>query len=401
MTMRAVYLTDGWCTPGTVAERICVGEIPVPAGAEDNGEGGTTAGSALAPNKVVVEVRASAINVDDVAMAQDAAGGGWFFHGKTPTRSSPWAGGMEYAGVVLAVGTAVATGSNPLQVGDRVCGLQDRAVGKHPGVWCERTVALAKHVVKVPKECDEMSFVQLASCSMGAMVSGDMYRRAKLPRDGDRASRCLVVGASGGLGTFMLSVLAAHKGKQPPHVTGVCSGKHADLVKRLGAAEVIDYTQGDFAEQLVEADAFDVVFDFVGGLAVERSAKRVLKRGGKFITAVGPARAVGDKVLSCCEWYSWACSLTCRLLGSSCCCCCTRHIYDMGGGMPPLKTADFTAAVVDAGARAEVAMEVPFEEAAIREALRRVASRHTGGKVVINMEALGAENMEALGAEKE
>ena len=69
--------------------------------------------------------------------------------------------------------------------------------------------------------------------------------------------------------------------------------------------------------------------------------------------------------------------------------------------MPPLKTADFTAAVVDAGARAEVAMEVPFEEAAIREALRRVASRHTGGKVVINMEALGAENMEALGAEKE
>ena len=247
-----------------------------------------------------------------------------------------------------------------------------------------------------------MSFVQLASCSMGAMVSGDMYRRAKLPRDSERASRCLVVGASGGLGTFMLRLLAAHKGKQPVHITGVCSGKHTNLVNRLGAAEVVDYTQGDFAEQLAEADKFDVVFDFVGGLSVERSAKRVLNRGGKFITAVGPVRAVGDKVLSCCEWYNWACGLTCRLLRSKCCFCCSRYLYDMGGGMPPLKTIDFTRAIVDAGARAQIAMEVPFEEAAIREALGRVASRHTGGKVVINMSAHAASgNGEAAGAEKD
>ena len=70
--------------------------------------------------------------------------------------------------------------------------------------------------------------------------------------------------------------------------------------------------------------------------------------------------------------------------------------------MPPLKTIAFTRAIVDAGARAQIAMEVPFEEAAIREALGRVASRHTGGKVVINLSArAAADNGEAAGAEKD
>ena len=54
--------------------------------------------------------------------------------------------------------------------------------------------------------------------------------------------------------------------------------------------------------------------------------------------------------------------------------------------MPPLKASDFNSVAVDAGIRAEIAMEVPFAEAPVREAIRRVASRHTGGKIVINME---------------
>jgi hypothetical protein len=58
----------------------------------------------------------------------------------------------------------------------------------------------------------------------------------------------------------------------------------------------------------------------------------------------------------------------------------------MAGGMPPLKAEVFNKVVVEAGIRAEIALEVPFTEAPVREALRRVASRHTGGKVVINME---------------
>ena len=54
--------------------------------------------------------------------------------------------------------------------------------------------------------------------------------------------------------------------------------------------------------------------------------------------------------------------------------------------MPPVGPELFNAVAVDAGARAEIALEVPFAEQPVREALRRVASRHSGGKVVINME---------------
>ena len=54
--------------------------------------------------------------------------------------------------------------------------------------------------------------------------------------------------------------------------------------------------------------------------------------------------------------------------------------------MPPLKDVDFQTVVLNKGIRAGIGLEVPFEEAPLREALRLVASRHPGGKVVINME---------------
>jgi len=57
----------------------------------------------------------------------------------------------------------------------------------------------------------------------------------------------------------------------------------------------------------------------------------------------------------------------------------------MMASWPQVKAEDFNA-LVGAGARAEIALEVPFAEQPVREALRRVASRHTSGKVVINME---------------
>ena len=54
--------------------------------------------------------------------------------------------------------------------------------------------------------------------------------------------------------------------------------------------------------------------------------------------------------------------------------------------MPPLKKEDFDAVAVAAGARAKIALEVPFAENPLRTALRCVASRRPGGKVLINLE---------------
>ena len=371
-TMKALYLTN-WCEPGTVADSVLFGEVRAPT-------------KLPVKNEVLIEVRASAVNVDDIALCQDTAGGGWYFHGRRPTADKPYVGGCEYSGVVLEVGPQV-TG---LKIGDRVCGVQDIAMQKNPGTWAEQTLAPEKDVVRIPAECD-ISFVEAAASGMAAFVAGDMYRRAKL--SSDYASRCLVVGASGGLGTFMLQLLNKHKGI-PPHVVAVCSGANTGMVRRLGASDVVNYEIAPFGKQLEGGDKFDVVFDFVGGTETEHGAAQVLKRGGKFITAVGPMQGLGDRLLSWCDWHSWACGLLYRVMKSSCCCsnngcCCTcssSFTYELGGGMPPLKADDFITTVVEAGARAQIAMEVPFEEDSLRAALRRVASRHPGGKVVINME---------------
>jgi hypothetical protein len=126
------------------------------------------------------------------------------------------------------------------------------------------------------------------------------------------------------------------------------------------------------------------VFDFRGGREAERDGRKVLRRGGTFITAVGPMSGVGDHVLTCGEWHSWACGLTCNLCIGAC--PCSRHGYQMGGGLPPLSAAVFNRVVVDANVRGEVGLELPFTEASVREGVEKVASRHAGGKVVFNME---------------
>ena len=157
-------------------------------------------------------------------------------------------------------------------------------------------------------------------------------------------------------------------------------------MRRLGADEVVDYTVAPFAEQLAGADKFDVVFDFVGGAKTQRSAAALLRRGGQFVTAVGPWQGLGDRKLSRCEWAGWACGLAGRLLGSFCLPCCRSYEYKMSMEFGTMKAEAFNAVAVEAGARGEVALEVPFEEEALRGALRRVATRRAGGKVIINLE---------------
>lgn len=327
-------------------------------------------------NQLIIAVKASSINVDDVALLQDSAGGGWFFHGRTPTAANPLVGGMEYSGVVESCGPSC----KKFKVGDRVVGLQDLALQKNPGTWAEKTMAPETDVVPLPSD---ISFVEGASIGMGAYISGDLFKRGgnKLKQNGGK-KRILLIGASGGLGTILLKLLENDENEKT--VVAVCSGSNVEMVKRLGAHEVIDYKKGTFGEQLCSSEKFDIVYDYVGGKDTERSARKLLKNGGQFITAVGPLQGVGDKVLSCWEWTGWCCGLTCAMTCSPC----SRTSYEMGGGMPPLKEADFNAVAVEAKIRAEIALELPFTEEAVREGLKKVASRHAGGKVVLNMEKM-------------
>jgi NADPH:quinone reductase-like Zn-dependent oxidoreductase len=334
--MKAVYV-NAWCAPGTVPDKISVGEIAAPP----------------APTKaeVLVGIEAASINVDDVALLQNTAAGGWFFHTRKPTAQDPLVGGMDYAGVVLACGPDC----KRLKEGDRVCGII-KPLEYQRGTWAEQTLAPEAEVCLI--EDDSISFVEASAVAMGAFVNFDMVKHAAKVLEAGNC-RCLVIGASGALGTVMLHILKRKYGGC--HVTAVCSGKNADVVKKLGADQVVDYTKEEsFGEQLTQqgAQKFDVVFDFIGGTHTQRAAEPLLERGGLYITAVGDRQNVGDRVLSCCEWTGSCCYMVRAAICQMLCGCAAKYKYVMSGSYPPLTAEIWKSIVLDAGARAAIAEEV-------------------------------------------
>jgi NADPH:quinone reductase-like Zn-dependent oxidoreductase len=91
----------------------------------------------------------------------------------------------------------------------------------------------------------------------------------------------LIIGASGGVGTYAVQVAKAFE----TEVTGVCSTAKVDMVRSIGADHVIDYTQGDFAEG---KQRYDVILDVGGNSALAR-LRRALTPKGTLVIAGGEA----------------------------------------------------------------------------------------------------------------
>lgn len=169
--------------------------------------------------------------------------------------------GSELAGDVEAVGRAVTS----FKVGDQVFAFTGAGLGCHAEYRC---VPANGAVALKPSN---LSFEQAAALSFGGATMLDYFRRGEL-RSGERV---LVNGASGTVGSAAVQ-LARHFGA---HVTGVCSTANLELVRSIGADEVIDYTQCDFAQSKA---LFDVIVDTVGTAPFARSGP-ALSRGGRLL----------------------------------------------------------------------------------------------------------------------
>jgi NADPH:quinone reductase-like Zn-dependent oxidoreductase len=167
--------------------------------------------------------------------------------------------GTELAGVVEAVGAAV----TEFEVGDEVFGVTGS--GTHAEYVCVRESGALAH------KPASMTFEQAAAVCDGAALALACLRAA----DVRKGTSILVYGASGSVGTAGVQ-LAKHFGA---HVTAVCNTKNVELVRSLGADEVVDYLQEDFTKN---GETYDVVFDAVGKHSFRRS-RRSLKPGGTFV----------------------------------------------------------------------------------------------------------------------
>jgi NADPH:quinone reductase-like Zn-dependent oxidoreductase len=118
-----------------------------------------------------------------------------------------------------------------------------------------------------------LTYEEAAAVADGALLALTCLEPAKLRK----GQRILVYGASGSIGTAAVQ-LARHLGAD---VTAVCTTKNLELVRSLGADQVIDYTQEDFTKN---GETYDVIFDAVGKHSFRR-CRHSLKPGGIYITA--------------------------------------------------------------------------------------------------------------------
>lgn len=117
-----------------------------------------------------------------------------------------------------------------------------------------------------------LTYEEAAAVPIGGLTALSFVRKGMRTR----VKKVLIYGASGSVGTFALQ-LARYYGAS---VTCVCSTGNVELVKSLGAHRVIDYTCEDFSET---NEKYDFIFDAVGK-ASKSKCKKVLSRGGKFIS---------------------------------------------------------------------------------------------------------------------
>jgi NADPH:quinone reductase-like Zn-dependent oxidoreductase len=217
------------------------------------------------PRDVLIRVQATTVNRTDCGFR---AAHPWIvrlFSGLTKPKIRIL--GSEFAGVVESVGVAVTS----FGVGDRVFGFSEGRWGAHAEFL---TIPEDGPVTTMP---DGFAFEEVAPSTEGSHYADNIIRAAAIRHGHD----VLVNGATGAIGSAAVQLLR-HLGA---NVTATCAGKHADLVRSLGADRLIDYTREDFTR---DAHTFHAVLDSVGKSSFGR-CRRLLKPGGTYVsTDLGP-----------------------------------------------------------------------------------------------------------------
>ncbi|MEU8839330.1 NADP-dependent oxidoreductase [Streptomyces roseus] len=210
-------------------------------------------------NEILVRVHAAGVNPVDW---KTRASGGLIGWGEVPMV------GWDVSGTVEAVGPGVTL----YRAGDEVYGMPN--FPRQAGGYAEYVAAPARHFARKPASLDH---VQAAALPLAALTAW----QALVDTAGVTAGqRVLVHAAAGGVGHLAVQIAKA----RGAYVIGTASAAKHELLRALGADEVLDYRTTDFEDAVSDVD---IVIDAVGGDYGQRSLK-VLKPGGHLVTLPGP-----------------------------------------------------------------------------------------------------------------
>jgi NADPH:quinone reductase-like Zn-dependent oxidoreductase len=174
--------------------------------------------------------------------------------------------GADLAGTVAAVGTGVTR----FRPGDEVFGMAGQ------GAFAEYACVPEGGLAQKP---ERLSFPEAAAVPLAALTALLALRDVGRLHPGQRV---LINGASGGVGTFAVQLARALGAGQ---VTGVCRTGNLDLVRSIGATDVIDYTTTDFTRS---GQRYDLLVDIAGSRSA-LACRRVLTRKGSYVVVGGRA----------------------------------------------------------------------------------------------------------------
>lgn len=295
-------------------------------------------------DEVLVKVAAASVNFGDASFARGKPFlvrlmGAGLFKPKNPIL------GSDIAGRVVAVGRNV----TQFKPGDEVFG----DVSEDGWGGYAEYDAVPERVL-APKPAN-LTFEQAAAVPQAGVVALQGLRDKGRIQAGQKV---LIVGASGGIGTFAVQIAKAFGAE----VTGVCSTRNADLVRSIGADHVIDYTQEDFSRN---GQHYDLILATAGYRSIF-DYRRALNGAGIYVMAGGTMTQVFQAMLLG-SWLSTGGKTLCALAAK-----------------PDQKDLNFVKDLIENGKVVPV-IDHCFPLSAVGEAMRHYGTRHARGKVVITV----------------
>lgn len=297
-------------------------------------------------DQVLVKVRAAAVNPLD-----------WHYMRGTPyiVRLESGLGtpsnvrlGVDFAGTVEAVGKNV----KRFRPGDEVFGGRNGAFAEYVTVREDRAI--------VPKPAN-VTFEQAASVPIAAITALQALRDKGKVQAGQKV---LINGASGGVGTFAVQIAKSFGAE----VTGVCSGRNAEMVRSIGADHVIDYTKEDFT---AGENRYDLIVDTVATHSYLEYT-HALNPHGKVVIVGGPS---GNWMIGTLASWIYTRMLSPFVSQESSMMLAEFNQHDMAVLADLLQTGKM-APVIDR----------TYKLSDISEAMKYLEQGHARGKVVISLE---------------